>query len=126
MRRPHLLPEAGRMKGASLINRSRVPGTGVTVNGQFYPFAKHFMDNRQAGRHSEATNIRIGYVLENPEMIEPPDGERQVFWRRIRDTGTGEWWMKVVIDREPSIPEILTAYRDVTGKGERLWRQSNT
>jgi hypothetical protein len=43
--------------------------------------------------------------------MEPPQENRQEYWRRILEWGTGPWWMKAVVVNNPGGPAILAAYK---------------
>lgn len=84
--------------------------SGVLVSGVFYAHTPYFLERREL-KHTEATDDRIAYVLESPEVTYPPVGNRQVHWREIREPGSEPWWMKVVVANNPGGPAILAAYR---------------
>jgi hypothetical protein len=83
---------------------------GVVVRGRFYRHTDHFLQVREE-RHPEATDERIRHVLDEPEYIEAQEGDRYACWRRIQESETGGWSMKVVVVENPDGPAILTAYR---------------
>ena len=89
--------------------------SGVFANGRFYRHSPHFLERRAVPYplgHSEATDERIIYVLENPEHRETVGGGRYLFWGRIRESGADAWWMKVLVAENRSGPVIITAYED--------------
>ena len=94
---------------------------GVVANDRFYLFTGHFLENRANGVHTEATDERIILALSEPEHIMPPEGNRTVYWKRIAESDVDFWWLVVVIAEETSGLQVLTAYRDTTTRGERLW-----
>ncbi len=91
------------------------------ANGQFYLFTRHFLDNRAGGEHSEATDELITATLSDPDYIQPPEGNRTVYWKMIVETDDDNWRMLVVIAEEPGGPQVLSAYKDTRGRGEGLW-----
>ena len=82
---------------------------GVTVSGVFYSHTPHFLLRREVD-HPEATDERIAYALESPDVSDPPQGDRQVHWKQISEPGTESWWLKVVVVSNSTGPAILTAY----------------
>jgi hypothetical protein len=94
---------------------------GVVVNGRFYLFTRHFLDNRANGVHPEATDELIIEALSEPDYILPPEGNRTVYWKRIAEPDKYIWWLVVVVAEETSGLQVLTVYRDTTTRGERLW-----
>jgi hypothetical protein len=94
---------------------------GVEANGRFYLFARHFIDNRAKGEHSEATDELITAVLSDPDYIQPPEGNRTVYWKIILETNDDNWRMLVVVAEEPGGPQVLSAYKDTRGRGASLW-----
>ena len=93
---------------------------GVVANGRFYLFTRHFLERRADGEHLEATDELIIKTLSEPDHTQPPEGNRTVYWKKIRESH-GEWWLLVVVAEEPSGPQVLSAYKDTRGRGERLW-----
>ncbi len=91
------------------------------ANGQFYLFTRHFLDNRTKGAHLEATDERIIEALIAPDHVQAPEGNRTVYWRSILESDQGNWWLVVVIAEEATGLQVLSAYRDTTDRGERLW-----
>ena len=91
------------------------------ANDQFYLFTRHFLDNRAGGEHSEATDELITAALSDPDYIQPPEGNRTVYWKMIVETDDDNWRMLVVIAEEPGGPQVLSAYKDTRGRGEGLW-----
>lgn len=81
----------------------------MVAGGVFYAHTPHFLARRETD-HPEATDERIIYVLENPEVTELPQGNRQVCWRQISELGAEPWWMKIVIVDNPTGLAILSAY----------------
>lgn len=94
---------------------------GVVANGRFYLFARHFLDNRAKGEHPEATDDRIIAALSEPDYIQPPEGNRTVYWKIITELYDDDWRLLVVVAEEPDGPQVLSAYRDARGRWERLW-----
>ena len=94
---------------------------GVEANGRFYQFSRHFLDNRARGVHLEATDERIIEALSSPDHVQPPEGNRIVYWKSILELEQGNWWMVVVIAEETTGLQVLSAYRDTVDRGERLW-----
>ena len=84
--------------------------SGVVAGGVFYAHTPHFLSRREVD-HPEATDERIATVLEEPEVVVPPQGNRRVYWRQIYEPGVEPWWLKVVVADNPSGPAILSAYR---------------
>ena len=91
------------------------------ANGRFYLFSRHFRENRARGTHLEATEERIILALSGPDHVQPPEGNRTVFWKNILESNQDNWWLVVVVVEESGGLQILTAYRDTTDRGERLW-----
>ena len=91
------------------------------ANGRFYLFARHFLDNGARDEHTEATDELITAVLSDPDYIQPPEGNRTVYWKMILETNDDNWRMLVVVAEEPGGPQVLSAYKDTRGRGERLW-----
>ena len=91
------------------------------ANDRFYLFTRHFRDNRADGVHLDATDERIIDALSEPDHIQAPEGNRTVYWKDILESNQYNWWLVVVIAEETDGLQVLTAYRDTTGRGERLW-----
>lgn len=91
------------------------------ANGRFYLFTRHIIDNRAKGVHLEATDQRIIAALSEPDHTQPPEGNRTVYWKWITVSDDDNWWLVVVVAEERGGLQILTAYRDTTDRGERLW-----
>ena len=91
------------------------------ANGRFYLFTRHFLDNRARGEHSEATDELITAVLSDPDYIQPPEGNRTVYWKMILEAEDDNWRMLVVVAEEPGGPQVLSAYKDTRGRGVGLW-----
>ncbi len=89
------------------------------MNGRFYMFSRHFLDNRAKSIHSEATDELIIEALREPEYIQPPEGNRTVYWKKIMGQW-GEWWLLVVISEETGGLQVLSAYEN-SERGLRLW-----
>jgi hypothetical protein len=83
---------------------------GVVAGGVFYAHTPHFLETKKEGRHAEATDERIVFVLENPEQVVLLQGDRRVYWARILDPGVEPWWMRVVVVENRSGPAILSEY----------------
>ena len=83
----------------------------MVAGGVFYPHTPHFLAHREVD-HPEATDERIHFELEDPDQIEPLQGDRYVCWRRIWEAEGAVWWMKEVVVLNQSGPAILTAYED--------------
>ena len=94
---------------------------GVVVNGRFYLFTRHFLDNRAKDEHTEATDDRIIATLSEPDYIQPPEGNRTVYWKMIVEWDDNNWRLLVVVAEERDGPQVLSAYRDTRGRWERLW-----
>ena len=94
---------------------------GVVANGRFYQFTSHLLDNTAKGLRLEATDERIITALSEPDHVQLPEGNRTVYWKSILESDQDNWWLVVVMADEASGLQILTAYRDMTGRGERLW-----
>ena len=94
---------------------------GVIANGRFYWFTRHFGENRARDEHLEATDELIISALSEPDYVQDPEGNRTVYWKRITESGEDYWWLLVVIVEETGGPQVLSAYRDTRGRGERLW-----
>ena len=69
----------------------------------------------------EARNERILIALSEPDHVQPPEGNRTVYWKNILESDQENWWLVVVVAEEARGPQILTAYRDTIDRGERLW-----
>ena len=82
---------------------------GVVAGEVFYAHTPHFLRRRQR-KHIEATDERIIYILEFPEVTVPLEGDRQVYWGRIQEPGIEPWWMKVVVVKNATGLAILSAY----------------
>ena len=91
------------------------------VNGRFYLFTRHFLDNRAKDEHTEATDDRIIATLSEPDYIQPPEGNRTVYWKMIVEWDDNNWRLLVVVAEERDGPQVLSAYRDTRGRWERLW-----
>ena len=81
-------------------------------------FSRHFLENRERGIHQEATDEQITEALGGPDYIQPPEGNRTVYWKRIMEP-QGEWWLLLVISGEGEA-QVLSAYEN-SEKGTRLW-----
>ena len=92
---------------------------GVTVVGQLYRFSRHFLEKMELGDHLEATAEIIALALSEPDHVQPPEGNRTVYWKKILELDY-EWWLVVVISAEAGGTQVLTPY-DNTDKGARLW-----
>ena len=92
---------------------------GVTVNGQFYGFARHILEKWSGGDHLEATDEFIILTLSNPDHVERTEGNRTVYWKKIQEID-GEWWLLVVVTAEESGLQVLSAYEN-TERGAKLW-----
>lgn len=92
---------------------------GILANGRFYLFTRHFLENKGKGVHLEATDELIIEALSEPDHTQPPEGNRTVYWKKIRES-YGEWWLKVVIADEDSGLQVLSAYEN-SQKGAKLW-----
>ena len=106
---PSCYRKQGRRKECPWCNRPKKPG--ITVNKQFYALTNHFLKNRNMGDHIAATDSRIRSILRKPDFVEPPQGGRQVFWRRFRDLGR---WVKVVVQLDVTEPVVITAHTQMT------------
>ena len=91
------------------------------ANGRFYLFTGHFLDNRANGVHLDATDERIIVALSEPDHIQPLEGNRTVYRKSILESDQDNWWLVVVVAEESSGLQVLTAYRDTTARGGRLW-----
>ena len=91
------------------------------MNGRFYEFTRHLLDNRHKGEHLEATDDRIIAALSQPDYIQPPDGNRTVYWKMIVESDDNNWRLLVVVAEERDGPQVLSAYRDARGRWEGLW-----
>ena len=91
------------------------------ANGRSYQFTRHFIDNRAIGEHTEASDELIIEVLSEPDHAQPPEGNRTVYWKRIIESDGDNWWLLVVVAEEADGPQVLSAYKDTRGRGERLW-----
>ena len=80
-----------------------------------------FLENKGKGVHLEATDELIIEALSEPDHTQPPEGNRTVYWKKIRSRR--EWWLKVVIADEDSGLQVLSAYEN-SQKGAKLWRCS--
>lgn len=94
---------------------------GVVANGRFYPFTRHFLENRAKGNHLEATDDLIIQALSEPDHAQHPEGNRTVYWKRVSASNHENWWLVVVVVEETSGLQVLSAYRDEIARGERLW-----
>ncbi len=56
-------PAARQGPRAALCNDHRPKKPGIVANKKFYPFSRHFMDNRNINKHPDATDARIRFVL---------------------------------------------------------------
>ena len=92
---------------------------GVVVNGRFYLFTRHFIENKTKGVHLEATDDLIIGALGEPDYAQPPEGNRTVYWKKIRKS-RGEWWLLVVAADEDSGPQVISTYEN-SEKGAKLW-----
>ncbi len=91
------------------------------ANGRFYLFTRHFREKKAGGEHVEATDELIIAALSDPDYIQPPEGNRTVYWKLIVETDGDNWRLLVVVAEEPDGPQVLSAYKDTRGRGERLW-----
>ena len=71
------------------------------------------------GDHLEAVDELIVLALSIPDYVEPPEGNRTVYWKLIQDVD-GDWWIQVVVIAEASGLQVLSACEN-TEKGARLW-----
>ena len=94
---------------------------GVVANDRFYLFTRHFLDNRARYEHSEATDDRIIAALSEPDYIQPPEGNRTVYWKMIVESDDNNWRLLAVVAEERDGLQLLSAYRDARGRCERLW-----
>ena len=85
----------------------------MVAGGVFYAHTPHFLSRRQE-EHTEATDERIIHALELPEIVHPPEGDRQVYWGRIQEPGQELWWLRVVVVSNDTGPAILSAYNPDT------------
>ena len=100
-----------------MADEQPLEGAGVFANGKFYRHTPHFLQRRAIAYpigHSEATDERIRFVLENAEYTETVGPERYIVWGRIRESGADVWWMKVVVVENRNGLAVLSAYKDDT------------
>lgn len=93
---------------------------GVTANNRFYAFSRHFLERRNIGEHQKATDELIIEVLSDPDQIQPPQGNRTVYWKKIQEPNQDDWWLLVVIAEETGGPQVLSSYR-ANDRGNTLW-----
>ena len=68
----------------------------------------------------EATDELIATTLRDPDSTQPPEGNRTVYWKMIVESDDDDWWLLVVVAEESGGPQVLSAYRDARGRGDRL------
>ena len=80
---------------------------------------RHFLEKKANGEHLEATDEHLIDALSDPDHLQPPEGNRTVYWKKIRESH-GEWWLLVVVADEDSGLQVLSAYEN-SEKGAKLW-----
>ena len=64
--------------------------------------------------HQKATDELIEYTLREPDYVNPPEGNRIVYWKIIEELYEDDWWLKVIVIEIPGRPVVLTAYKNST------------